>query len=342
MLPFTQDYLSYLLSDPDNSVTGEHQLANGTSIQLIGVGALQVIPKQAATPNKAIILSAGIHGNETAPIEWLNGLLDDLLALRQETIHPLLILFGHPHAMRVEQREIEYNLNRLFAGAHRNHSVYEAQRASQLETWVSDFFHAYPAERFHYDLHTAIRGSKHEKFAVAPYIPSCPFTIEPFTFLQNCDVYSVLFSHQATTTFSYYSAKEHDAQAFTVELGKVHPFGKNDLNKLRKLDLTIRQLLSEPLIHLAKLNVDQCHWFDVRREVIRQFEDFRFCFPNDLPNFTQFKQGEVIGYQGEHPIMVDESSLAVVFPNPRVELDQRAALLVRELSRDECHQRAQS
>ena len=47
-------------------------------------------------------MSAGVHGNETAPIELLNQLVGDLLIGRLPLTVRLLVVLGNPAAMRAE------------------------------------------------------------------------------------------------------------------------------------------------------------------------------------------------------------------------------------------------
>lgn len=46
----------------------------------LGEGVLELTPRQRY--RQALVVSAGVHGNETAPIELLNQLIDDLLSGR--------------------------------------------------------------------------------------------------------------------------------------------------------------------------------------------------------------------------------------------------------------------
>ncbi|MFM2476989.1 succinylglutamate desuccinylase [Celerinatantimonas sp. MCCC 1A17872] len=336
MLPFTSDYLSYLLTHPNDSEYAKAELPGGEQIELIGVGALVITPKHLANHCKAIVLSAGIHGNETAPIEWLNQLLDDLLKGTQSTRHPLLLLFGHPNAMIAAKRELEFNLNRLFCGAWQQGNSQEHQRAAQLASWMADFYQRFDGERLHYDLHTAIRGSVHEKFAVAPFIPQRPHNVSQLAFLQHCGVHCVLFYHQSTQTFSYHSAAVHGAEAFTVELGQVKPFGHNDLSKLDALDNSIRQLITHARVDWGNVSYKDCHWYQVTEEIIRHHEDLAFNFADDLANFTEFADGALLAIQAGEPILVSDGPKAVVFPNAKVAIGQRAAILVKAMSIAQC------
>ncbi|HBT4656681.1 TPA: succinylglutamate desuccinylase, partial [Klebsiella pneumoniae] len=78
-----------------------------------GEGILELVPHTGY--QRAIVLSAGIHGNETAPVELLAAIVDDLLAGRLPLAARLLVLYGNPPAIRAGQRYLTHDLNRLFS-----------------------------------------------------------------------------------------------------------------------------------------------------------------------------------------------------------------------------------
>ncbi|MGX9105138.1 succinylglutamate desuccinylase, partial [Escherichia coli] len=85
-------------------------------------------------------------------------------------------------------------MNRLFSGAHSKGEGLcnrERIRAMRLEQYVSRFYTDSGAERLHYDLHTAIRGSRHEKFAVYPFPHERPYNQEQIRFLGACGVRTI-------------------------------------------------------------------------------------------------------------------------------------------------------
>ena len=142
---------------------------DGVRMRWLTEGALEVRPPEARDNGMDLLLSAGIHGNETAPIELLDRLLQ---AIARGVIKPrarILFLFGNPGAMRTGARFVEEDLNRLFNGRHESSSGPEALRACELEHLAETFFSLPERTRLHYDLHTAIRGSKIEQFALYPY-----------------------------------------------------------------------------------------------------------------------------------------------------------------------------
>ena len=53
---------------------------------------------------------------------------------------------------------------------------------------------------------------------------------------------AVLLMHKFSPTLSYYSSNEHQAEAFTLELGKVEKFGDNKRQDFIKAENTLRSL----------------------------------------------------------------------------------------------------
>lgn len=68
--------------------------------------------------------------------------------------------------------------------------------------------------------------------------------------------------------------------------------------------------------------------YRVSRTIVRLHEDFDFRFSDDVENFTAFMHGEVFGHDGDKPLMAKNEGEAIVFPNRKVAIGQRAALMV--------------
>ncbi|WMC11973.1 succinylglutamate desuccinylase [Oceanimonas pelagia] len=305
------------------------RLADGTRAEVWDTGVLCLEPASPGT--RDIVISCGIHGNETAPIELCQRLLQQLVTGHLKCRQRLLLIFGNPAAMNAGVRELEENLNRLFSGAHARgeKTSRERQRAAALEGYVTRFFEARSgSERLHYDLHTAIRPSLHEKFAVYPFTHGAPYSRNQLAFLQAAGVNTILLSQAPTTTFSYFSAHAFGAHAFTLELGKVMPFGQNDARRLADMAHCLSALLSTPGWQPPALKLAELEVFDVSQEIIKHSADFRFSFNNDVSNFTSFEPGALLASDGEHRWYARTSGEAVVFPNAGVALGQRAALMV--------------
>lgn len=300
-------------------------------LQLWDHGVLVWQPDQPAS--KDIVLSCGIHGNETAPIEIVRDIVHDILRQQHEPVHRVLFLFGNPWAIAAGVRELEYNMNRLFSGAHQHGSSREQQRAAQLEHYVTQFYQGGPAgarERLHYDLHTAIRDSYYEKFAIYPFQHGRPYSKQQLSFLAQCGIDTILLNQAPTTTFSYYSVNTHKAQAFTVELGKVRPFGENDRSRFADTERMLRQLLVETKLELPTFDPQQHHIFAVQRIIDRTQSNFKLHFADDVANFTEFPIGYRLASDGDQDHYIEQAGERIIFPNANVAIGQRALLLVKE------------
>ena len=291
-----------------------------------GEGILELCPERAAPEARACVLSVGIHGNETAPMELLEGLLAHLAGGELRLGAPTLLLLGNPEATRQGVRYVGTNLNRLFR-RELDETGMEPDRARALMAAVDAFFARHGAlPRLHYDLHTAIRDSRYPRFVVSPFTERTPVEATQWRWLAAADIQAVLHQHRHSWTFSHYSKHYHGAQAFTLELGRALPFGHNDLAPLAPMVALLAALLEgrEPPAAPA----ERMAFFRVAHELMRESEAFRLAFPDDTPNFTAFPPGTLLAEDGQAgETRVGETPLAVVFPNAGVEIGARAALL---------------
>lgn len=305
----------------------------GGRFRVLGPGLLELTPTADETRAPAVVLSAGIHGNETAPIELLGASLARLEAGLLRLGSPVLVILGNLEAIRAGTRFVNTNLNRLFRRDLAEDGM-EPDRARQLMEAVDTFYARHPGcTRLHYDLHTAIRDSQYPRFAVEPFADAVT-TPEQWQWLAGADIQAVLHQHDHSWTFSHYSKYYHGAQAFTLELGRALPFGANDLAPLAPMGQLLDALLegSEP----ASASPSRMAFFRVEHELFRHAEAFRLCFPDDTPNFTEFAPGTRLSEDAEAgPFTVGDTPLRVVFPNARVELGARAALLVTPIPDEE-------
>ncbi|NIC05575.1 succinylglutamate desuccinylase [Billgrantia bachuensis] len=299
----------------------------GGTYTLHAAGILELSPAVRRYDAHASVLSVGIHGNETAPIELLGECLARLEAGLLTLGAPVLVILGNLEAIRRAERYVNTNLNRLFRRDLVETGM-EPDRARLLMHAVDTFFARYPErERLHYDLHTAIRDSRYPRFVVEPYADAATHH-EQWRWLAAAGIQAVLHQHQHSWTFSHYSKHYHQTQAFTLELGRALPFGHNDLAELAPMARLLEALLEgrEP----AGAAPEQMVFFRVAHELMRRSHDFRLCFADDTPNFTEFEPGARLAEDAEAgPFIVEGQPLSVVFPNAAVELGARAALLAR-------------
>lgn len=326
------------------SLTREHEwhlapmsftLGNGTQVDVLDTGVIKFTPNNYG--DKDFVLSSAVHGNETAPIEICDDLIKQIIKQEITLSHRVLFIFGNPASINIAKRFVEENLNRLFSGAHSLGEGLindERIRAKKLEHYVSDFFNEVGDERkrFHYDLHTAIRGSKNEKFAVYPFLNGKPWCKEQLSFLLSCGVNTVLMMKSAATTFSYFSSNEFNAHAFTIELGKVKPFGENNVASFAATKSTLTQLITQRSVEYPAFDFADFELFEVYRSINRTQEAFSFPFPDDEVNFTGFAKGALLATDGDTQYHAEVEGEAIIFPNAQVAFGQRALLTVIPLT----------
>ena len=321
------DFLTLSRQQPERIEPGQFKLSNNTLVTVLAAGIIQFEPPTAASED--VVLSCGVHGNETAPIEICAELVSALLSSERQVEQRVLFIFGNLNAMNIGERFVDENMNRLFSGEHSKGPGLineERQRAKLLEQVVGDFFTAGQGQRHHYDLHTAIKASQHEKFAVYPYRPDGDYDTESLRFLGACDVHAILLSNAPTTTFSYFSAAQYDAIAFTVELGKVRPFGENDMSRFAAAKDAITRLVCEQQPRWPAYRSDDFSVYKVNQIILRQQDDFRLGFGDEVANFTAFKTGDVLAQETGAVYTAQQDGEAIVFPNAKVALGQRAVL----------------
>ncbi|MCU4577415.1 succinylglutamate desuccinylase [Acinetobacter courvalinii] len=315
-----------LAQQPPEQIQGE---TAGFSWQWLGEGLLQCTPKTAY--RKTIVLSAGIHGNETAPIELLAQIIQDVFASQLALAVRVLFVLGNPAAIRQGVRYLENDMNRMFCGGYQNLiQDQETARAAQLEQAVAAFFEQdqLAMQRYHYDLHTAIRASLLPVFALFPYQtrPYDDFLIQS---LNAANLDALVYHNAAGKTFTHFSTERFQAASSTLELGKAKPFGENDLAEFASTDQMLRAVLAEqPLPIRQKSAIRQ---FKVVDSILKQSDDFQLNLSADAPNFSIFQQGEEIATQQARAYIAHDQQVWILFPNPNVKIGLRAGLILKEI-----------
>lgn len=303
-------------------------LSDGTSLDFIDTGVLRIKPSQQA--DYRVVISCGIHGNETAPIEMVEQLFQEIVAETLAVKTELLLIIGNPPAANKAERFIDENLNRLFSGKHEHSTTLEARRAGLLEHVVTDFYNEGDEHRLHYDLHTAIRGSEFERFAVYPFLHDREWSKPQIAFLERCGLEAVLLSNQPAGTFSYFTSRSFQADSFTVELGKVRQFGDNDMANFEDAMQGLRELISG---HESFKSVPKnIQTFEVVEEVIKRSNEFKLHFLPDAKNFTAFPKGAVLASDRHYQYRTQQDGERFVFPIANVPVGQRAMLVVAPIN----------
>ncbi|MFL7966320.1 succinylglutamate desuccinylase [Pseudomonas sp. NFIX10] len=300
----------------------------GVRMRWLSEGALEVKPPEARDNGLDLLLSAGIHGNETAPIELLDRLLHDIARGDLKPRARILFLFGNPEAIRRGERFVEQDVNRLFNGRHELSGGAEALRACELERLAASFFSRPERSRLHYDLHTAIRGSKIEQFALYPWKEGRAHSRRELARLRAAGMEAVLLQNKPSIVFSAYTYDQLGAESFTLELGKARPFGQNDGVNVGLLETRLQQIIegNEPELDEG---LDGLQLFSVAREIIKHSDSFRLNLPADIENFSELEKGYVLAEDiAQTRWVIEEEGARIIFPNPKVKNGLRAGILI--------------
>ncbi|MDD9178768.1 MULTISPECIES: succinylglutamate desuccinylase [Aliivibrio] len=330
------DHISFIQNTLDLSVSVKEKswlLTDGTLVIYHSRGVVEFVPSLDFTSNRAVVLSSGVHGNETSPIELLDTIIEDIQSGKLSLTQPCLFIYGHPAATHQHTRFIDTNLNRLFSGYQTpDDSVVEVALANRLMESVDRFFTKHDAqEKWHLDLHCAIRSSQHYTFAIHPYNRHYKRSDPLLRFLSQSKIEACLFSEAPASTFSWYSAEHHGAHAATVELGKVAKMGENDLTLLADFEKELRHFISHDSHTDNEKVISSVIEYQVTRSIMKHSEQFEFHFPSDLANFTQFNENELLAEDEGVKYRAQRGGESVVFPNAKVENGHRACLLVQKI-----------
>lgn len=292
-----------------------------------GVLTVKAGPSEADQERRrpAVLLSVGVHGDETGPIEMVAHAVDALSRAPRELKVDLMLCVGNIDAIASGKRFIDADLNRMFrlergdlAGA------FEAGRADALIDATRAFFDGAGPQRWHLDLHTAIRASRYPKFAIVPELIAAQPRGRLIEWLGQGGIEAVIMNPKSAGTYSYWTAEQHGAAASTVELGRIGTLGQNDLSQFAAMSAALHALLrglpapdgTMPLV------------FDTAQSITKLSDAFSMSFGRDTENFTPLKKGETIATDGDTVYTVQHDEEFVVFPNPDVRVGLRAGIMV--------------
>lgn len=317
------------LAGADFSAVAARFIAAGFAVSQPADGILSV--KGAAHAGRAsVLVSVGVHGDETGPIEMVAYLLDALSHQAGELAVDLMLCVGNIGAIRDGRRFLDADLNRMFRpqrGALAGTA--EAARADAMIAATSAFFDGAGPVRWHLDLHTAIRPSVYPAFAIVPELIAEQPRLALLDWLGQAGVGAVIMNPASVGTYSYYSAEHHGAAGTTIELGRIGTLGNNDIGQFaaasRALDGLLRGWPPQPAASTPAV-------FGTARQITKLSDDFRMAFGRDTHNFTALKRGDEIARDGATVYTVQHDEELVVFPNPDVRVGLRAALMVVRLT----------
>lgn len=312
---------------PDFELAASRFTARGWSATHCGDAMWRFRPR-AAAPRLQLLITAGVHGDETAPMEMLARRLPSWADAADELRIDLFVAIGNLSAVAAGRRFVRYDMNRMFgdavvASSWGEESVRARLLADALSTAIVST-HGLPC--VHLDLHTTIRQSHRPTFAI---VPGDDANAPLLRWLGGAGLHAAVLSPGPNSTLSAFTARLGAASS-TVELGKAAAFGANDLGLLAEFDAALDVLVRRPDQAWPSLARQgrAIETFRVTRELVRSSDDFELLLPSTAPNFEPVAKGQLVARDGAREIRAAHDDERVLFPNPAVALGLRAGLLV--------------
>ncbi|HEU4850975.1 MAG TPA: succinylglutamate desuccinylase [Telluria sp.] len=298
----------------------------GLKVALPARGIMTVRTGTADPARASVLLSVGVHGDETGPIEMVAYVLEALSREPGALGVDLMLCVGNIDAISQGRRFIDADLNRMFRPERGSLAgTAEAARADTMIAATTEFFAGAGPRRWHLDLHTAIRPSYYPAFAIVPDLVSGDRRTELVDWMGAAAIGAIIMNPSSAGTYSYYSAEHHGAAGATVELGRIGTLGNNDLAQFAHAQAAIDALLRGRPAGQAHA---QPHVFKVAQNIIKLSDSFVMNFGRETQNFTSAPFGTVIATDGETIYTVEHDQEMIVFPNPDVRVGLRAGMMV--------------
>jgi succinylglutamate desuccinylase len=316
------------LAEADFAQAADSFANAGFKVRLPARGILQVVSTSHMLRRPRLLLSVGIHGDETAPIEMLAHLLDALAREPHALGVDLMVVVGNLAAIAEGKRFIDADLNRMFRSERGElESSGEAARADAIMRATASFFAGPDADKWHLDLHTAIRPSQYPTFAVVPAVIACPRRDALLGLLGRSGIEAAILNTKPAGTYSAHTAETYGAASSTVELGQVANLGGNDLGIVAAMSGTLDCFMRTGRLGQGEVRPKV---FRVVQELVKHSDAFHMVFGRDTKNFTPMQPGSVIAEDGDIVYRAGSETEYVVFPNPDVRKGLRAGLIVVE------------
>lgn len=299
---------------------------DGVQMRWLSEGALEVRPPQARDNGSDLLLSSGIHGNETAPIELLDRLLHGIARGEIKPRARILFLFGNPEAMRRGERYLELDINRLFNGRHEKNIGPEAMRAAELEQLARSFF-SLPAVRacittctrpFAARRSSSLRCTRGRK-AASTHVVNWRACTPPACKRCCCRTRRRSPSPRLPTN----SWRLRPSPWNWARRGRSAQRGGGCFTPGAAPQADHRR-------HRAETDsLDGMQLFAVAREVIKHSDAFLLHLPADVENFSELEKGYLLAEDvAKTRWVIEEEGARIIFPNPKVKNGLRAGILI--------------
>jgi len=255
------------------------------------------------------VILAGIHGNERCGLVAFADLLPDLQIDRGQ----VFFIYGNPRAIKLDQRFVEANLNRLF----RPDSELTDQELSSYEYGRAQFLKQYLDQ-------AEVLLDLHGSYSVA----SQPFAIG------ESNARAIV--------------AQLPVEIMVSGFDEIEPGGTDAyMNKTGKIGICLEcGLLTEPSAVLVAKEAIMAFLkirghltgavasYNQERLVINQLYKTKtdnFYLTQDWPDFTAVKAGQIIGYDGSEAIKASAEGF-ILFATERQKIGEEAFILGKKLS----------
>jgi len=242
----------------------------------------------------------------------------------------LMLCVGNIDAIRAGKRFIDADLNRMFRAERGSLAgTFEAGRADVLIDATRTFFEGAGPQRWHLDLHTAIRPSHYPMFAIVPELIADAARAQLVDWMGEAGIQAIIMNPASAGTYSYFTSEHLGAAGSTVELGRVGTLGQNDLSQFAAASKALDRLLRGLAAQAARATP---HVFATAQSITKLSDAFSMRVGRETWNFTPLQKGDVIASDGDTVYTVQHDEELVVFPNPDVRVGLRAGIMVVRIS----------
>ena len=327
-----------MLANGDFDILAERFAQAGFAVSTPGAGMILILAQSAEVDRSRLLVSIGIHGDETAPIEMMADILTEFVKKPHMLAVDLMIVVGNLEAISKASRFVEVDMNRLFDSEQpATASGAETHRATQIMEATERFLgrRGGGTLRWHLDLHSTIRSSLYSRFAIVPVAfddgSGDAISAALGTWLAGAGIEALVFNSLPSSTYSAFSARLSGVEGVTLELGTVSVMGKNSLGHLKQTRDALSGLMKgNPLSTDVSLPI--C--FSVSREIRKVTASFDLRCDQATANFTEIAAHTIIATDGTETYATADRPAHLLFPNPRVAVGHRAALLLYRESKN--------
>ncbi|MED7789611.1 succinylglutamate desuccinylase/aspartoacylase family protein [Francisella sp. 19X1-34] len=321
----------------------EKEIKNGNIIKYYNDGIVAIFPKAVKDSQPAIIVSAGVHGDEALPVGLVYNLFKDLL--NNLTINrPLMIILGNLKAIELGERMVEVDLNRCFnVDEDTSNSSIEHKRAFDITVAIKQFkedldVHGISIEK-HLDLHSyKFDGPFDEclddgtQFAIC--VAEQPYNINHKKILDACNIRKIVIDikNMEGTFTSFMVNKYPSITSITFELGISKKLSKNNPPSLENILSYLLAQISEKHNQNNKISsnkIDKYRFYDT---VTKSSEACKLSTDISLKNFTKYNKGDIVAYDdGQVLYRIPSENHTVLFASPFSPLERPITFILEKV-----------